>query len=602
MSTADRHRPSGRGRTARERVTPARGPRSRVDQAGLAAVELDHLRRGRRRGRSGSGALISYVTNNHWSQMRPAGAAALRPRRPQPRRRQPRPAGHRRARRAGRHRRVRHRHDPVQPHGGAAAAAGARRQGRGLRRRDLRAHARLGVRRLPARPAGARHARHHARRAARAARGDRGGAVPDGGRAVRRRDRLHRSGTPRAASPRCSGCCWCCPASASCCPTTWQPHVLPYLPSNAGAGVYSVQTEPGMLEHVDGVRGALRLGRGRPGGGRAPAPPARRLSAPVGGAGRTVDAAGPAASPAPAWRAPGRRRHPRVVDALVASPCSCSACPATVHLEPTSRGRGSSTVALVAAADLAAAGARWRSSASLAAVALVQWALGLRLTADVALLVALYTVAASSPAGRGRRGRGPGGRASSSPRSGSPGRRRCSAPLVFLSGLVAAAFFIGTTVRNRRAYLGALVDRAARAGARARPAGPAGGHRRAGPARPRAARHRRAQPHRRRHARRGGRGDRGHRPAGRPGGDGPGRDAPAAPALAEMRRLLGVLRDRTRPTRRRPRARRPAWTASTGWWPAPAPPACRCGSPSAARPGRCRRRSTPPPTGSCRSR
>jgi ABC-type transport system involved in multi-copper enzyme maturation permease subunit len=30
-------------------------------------------------------------------------------------------------------------------------------------------------------------------------------------------------------------------------PTTWQPHVLPYLPSNAGAGVYSVQPEAGML-------------------------------------------------------------------------------------------------------------------------------------------------------------------------------------------------------------------------------------------------------------------------------------------------------------------------------------------------------------------
>jgi ABC-2 type transport system permease protein len=30
-------------------------------------------------------------------------------------------------------------------------------------------------------------------------------------------------------------------------PTSWQPHVLPYLPLNAGAGVYSVTTEPGML-------------------------------------------------------------------------------------------------------------------------------------------------------------------------------------------------------------------------------------------------------------------------------------------------------------------------------------------------------------------
>jgi hypothetical protein len=30
-------------------------------------------------------------------------------------------------------------------------------------------------------------------------------------------------------------------------PTSWQPHILPYLPSNAGAGVFSVRTEPGML-------------------------------------------------------------------------------------------------------------------------------------------------------------------------------------------------------------------------------------------------------------------------------------------------------------------------------------------------------------------
>jgi ABC-type transport system involved in multi-copper enzyme maturation permease subunit len=30
-------------------------------------------------------------------------------------------------------------------------------------------------------------------------------------------------------------------------PTSWQPHVLPYLPANAGAGVYSVRTDPGML-------------------------------------------------------------------------------------------------------------------------------------------------------------------------------------------------------------------------------------------------------------------------------------------------------------------------------------------------------------------
>ncbi len=37
------------------------------------------------------------------------------------------------------------------------------------------------------------------------------------------------------------------PGIARLLPDTWQPHVLPYLPSNAGAGVYSVQPEPGML-------------------------------------------------------------------------------------------------------------------------------------------------------------------------------------------------------------------------------------------------------------------------------------------------------------------------------------------------------------------
>jgi ABC-2 type transport system permease protein len=30
-------------------------------------------------------------------------------------------------------------------------------------------------------------------------------------------------------------------------PASWQPHVLPYLPSSAGASVYSVQPDPGML-------------------------------------------------------------------------------------------------------------------------------------------------------------------------------------------------------------------------------------------------------------------------------------------------------------------------------------------------------------------
>jgi signal transduction histidine kinase len=101
--------------------------------------------------------------------------------------------------------------------------------------------------------------------------------------------------------------------------------------------------------------------------------------------------------------------------------------------------------------------------AALAAAALVQWLLGLRLTADVALLVALYTVAAYEPRRKAV--------AAAAVLEIGVGlaafrfapARGVIASVVFLSGLVAAAFFIGTTVQTRRAYLAALVDRAARA-------------------------------------------------------------------------------------------------------------------------------------------
>jgi signal transduction histidine kinase len=101
--------------------------------------------------------------------------------------------------------------------------------------------------------------------------------------------------------------------------------------------------------------------------------------------------------------------------------------------------------------------------AVLAAAALVQWLLGLRLTADVALLVALYTVAAYE---RRRNAVAAAavleiGVALAAFRFAPA--RGVIASVVFLSGLVAAAFFIGTTVQTRRAYLAALVDRAARA-------------------------------------------------------------------------------------------------------------------------------------------
>ena len=101
--------------------------------------------------------------------------------------------------------------------------------------------------------------------------------------------------------------------------------------------------------------------------------------------------------------------------------------------------------------------------AVLAVVALVQWAVGWRVSADLALLVALYTVAASQPR---RVAVAAGGvlevGALLAGIRFAPARDAL-ASVIFLSGLVVAAFFIGTTVQARRAYLGALVDRAARA-------------------------------------------------------------------------------------------------------------------------------------------
>jgi signal transduction histidine kinase len=101
--------------------------------------------------------------------------------------------------------------------------------------------------------------------------------------------------------------------------------------------------------------------------------------------------------------------------------------------------------------------------AALAAVALVQWIVGLRLGPDVALLVALYTVAVWEPRRRALAAAAvlELGALLAALRFAPAGDALTS--LVFLSGLVAAAFFVGTTVQTRRAYLGALVDRAARA-------------------------------------------------------------------------------------------------------------------------------------------
>jgi signal transduction histidine kinase len=95
-------------------------------------------------------------------------------------------------------------------------------------------------------------------------------------------------------------------------------------------------------------------------------------------------------------------------------------------------------------------------------VALVQWAAGAELVADVALLVALYTVASHRPRGVAVTA---GivvevGAVMASFRWSLAGSWPRS--LVFLSGLAAAAFLLGTNLRSRRARLAALTERAAR--------------------------------------------------------------------------------------------------------------------------------------------
>jgi signal transduction histidine kinase len=93
----------------------------------------------------------------------------------------------------------------------------------------------------------------------------------------------------------------------------------------------------------------------------------------------------------------------------------------------------------------------------------VQWTLDVRLVADVALLVALYTVAAH----RDRRHWIPAaavlevGVVLASVRF-APAGDGVFGSIVFLSGLVTAALFLGTTLRTRRDYLTSVEDRARR--------------------------------------------------------------------------------------------------------------------------------------------
>ena len=154
--------------------------------------------------------------------------------------------------------------------------------------------------------------------------------------------------------------------------------------------------------------------------------------------------------------------HPWAVDVVVACAVQALALPATVHAARSQPWAWAFDLALVLPLV-------WRRRAPVAVfavqavVALLQWAVGPPLGADIALLVSLYTIATTQP-----RRIAVGsvvvletGVVLAAVRFAPAGDVLGS--LVFLSGLVVAAYFLGTSVRNRRAYLGALVDRAARA-------------------------------------------------------------------------------------------------------------------------------------------
>ena len=101
--------------------------------------------------------------------------------------------------------------------------------------------------------------------------------------------------------------------------------------------------------------------------------------------------------------------------------------------------------------------------AVLAAAAFVQWLAGIRLGADAALLVALFTVASQCSRRRALLAAGvlEVGVVLAAVRF-APAGGGVFGSIVFLSGLVAAALLSGMNLRTRRAYLASVVDRAQR--------------------------------------------------------------------------------------------------------------------------------------------
>jgi signal transduction histidine kinase len=155
------------------------------------------------------------------------------------------------------------------------------------------------------------------------------------------------------------------------------------------------------------------------------------------------------------------RRHPRLVDAALAGLLLLFSRPVLAG------GRAGYPWSPILVAGLLVP-LVWRRRAPfavflvIAAVALIQWVTGPPLAADLAALVAFYTVAAYE---RVRRIAVAAallevGAVMAAFRFGSPGEELLS--WVFISGLITAIGFIAFNIRTRRAYLAALQDRAAR--------------------------------------------------------------------------------------------------------------------------------------------
>ncbi|WP_186526104.1 sensor histidine kinase [Leekyejoonella antrihumi] len=104
----------------------------------------------------------------------------------------------------------------------------------------------------------------------------------------------------------------------------------------------------------------------------------------------------------------------------------------------------------------------WRLMCYLCAVGFVQWLLGDALVADAALLIGLYTVAVHDSRRRAWIAAGilEVGVIMASIRF-APSGDSVAASLVFLTGMVAAALFGGITLQVRRQYVASMVERAA---------------------------------------------------------------------------------------------------------------------------------------------